>query len=69
MTVGIRVCMKDITVAMLKIRKKNMAFWQHKNILLISVYWDILEDKIPDALTNSLQFAKDFKTKTKEATH
>ena len=48
-------CTKDVTVAMLKIRKKNMAFWQHENIIIISAYWDILKDNVPNALINALQ--------------
>ena len=53
-----QLCTKDLAAGMLRIRKKNMAYWQHENILIISSYWDILINNIQDDLQKAISYAE-----------
>ena len=62
-TVIQHLCSGDVVVAKIKIKEKNTASWQVKELLICSVYWDGKFDSIPAGLEEALQYAEDFNLK------
>ena len=54
-----QLCSKDLAAGLVTYSEKGRAAWQKQSTLLISFYWDITFNNIPNDLTRAVQYAKD----------
>ena len=54
-----QLCSKDLAAGLITYSEKGKAAWQKQTTLLISYYWDITFNNIPNDLSRAVQYAKD----------
>ena len=53
-----QLCTKDFAAGLVSYAEKGKASWQKQTTLLVSSYWDIKINKIPDDLARAVQYAR-----------